>query len=85
MEKFNLVGSLVVRKVLFLRIIPLAMNHKLEASRILALFPILNQRLRMLNKDLAIKHVKESIEMLKKDATIEDYEQILKIIENENN
>jgi hypothetical protein len=61
------------------------MNHKFEADRILTLFPILNHRLRMTNKYWAIKHVKESIEMLKNGVTIEDYEQILKIIENENN
>ena len=59
------------------------MNHQLESDRILALFPILNQRLRMINKDLAIRHIKEAIEMLKNGVTIEDYEQILKIIENE--
>lgn len=61
------------------------MNHQLESDRILALFPVINQRLRMISKDLAIKHVKEAVEMLKNGVAIEDYEQILKILKNENN
>ena len=51
----------------------------------MALFPILNHRLKMKNRYWAIKHVKEAVEMLKSGVTVEDYEQILKILENENN
>ena len=61
------------------------MNHQLESDRILALFPILNHRLKMKNRYWAIRHVKEAIEMLKNGVTVEDYEQILKIFENDEN
>ena len=59
------------------------MNYQIESDRILALFPILNHRLKMKNRYWAIRHVKEAKEMLKNGVTIEDYEQILKILENE--
>ena len=56
-----------------------------EADRIKSLFPILNQRGHMINTLLAIKHVKDAIEILNSNKTVEYYETVLKILEDENN
>jgi len=56
-----------------------------EADRIKSLFPILNQRLHMINTLLAKTHVKDVIEILKSENKIEYYETVLKILEDENN
>ena len=53
-----------------------------EADRIKSLFPILNQRGHMINNLLAIKHVKDVIEILKGEQTVEFYERVLKILED---
>ena len=54
-----------------------------EADRIKSLFPILNQRLHMINTLLAKTHIKDVIEILKSGNTIEFYEQVLKQLEDE--
>ena len=56
-----------------------------EADRIKSLFPILNQRLHMINNLLAKTHVKDVIDILKSENKIEYYETVLKILEDENN
>ena len=55
-----------------------------EADRIKSLFPILNQRGHMINTLLAKSHVKDAIEILKSGNTVEFYETVLKILEDEN-
>ena len=54
-----------------------------EADRIKSLFPILNQRLHMINTLLAKTHVKDVIEILKSGNTIEFYERVLKLLESD--
>jgi len=56
--------------------------EQLEASRIISLFPILNQRGHMINTLLAKTHIKDVIEILKSGNTIEFYEQVLKQLED---
>ena len=56
--------------------------EQLEASRIISLFPILNQRLHMANLHWSIVHTKDAIEMMKSGNTIEFYEQVLKQLED---
>ena len=58
-------------------------REQLEADRIKSLFPILNHRLHMANTYWSIVHVKDIIEILKSKNTIEYYESILKLLENE--
>jgi len=58
-------------------------TEQIEADRIKSLFPVLNQHGKMISKQLAIIHIKDVIEILKSDKTIEDYETILKSLENE--
>jgi len=55
-----------------------------EADRIKSLFPILNHRLHMANLHWSIVHMKDAIEMMKSGNTIEFYETILKLLEDEN-
>jgi len=59
------------------------MNHKEEADRIKSMFPILNHRLHMMNTFWAIKALKLGIEIMKSENTVEFYERVLKILEDE--
>ena len=54
-----------------------------ESDRIKSLFPILNQRGHMINTLLAKTHVKDVIEILKSENTVEFYETILKLLESD--
>ena len=58
-------------------------SKQLEANRIKLLFLILNHRLHMANTYWSIVHVKDIIDILKSGNTIEYYELILKLLENE--
>lgn len=59
-------------------------TEQLESDRIKSLFPILNQHGKMINGTVAIIHVREVIEIIRSGKTIEEYEQILKLLEDEN-
>jgi len=57
--------------------------EQLEADRIKSLFPILNQHSKFISDKLAIIYVKDVIEILKNNQTVEFYESVLKILEDE--
>ena len=58
--------------------------EQIEAERIKAMFPILNHVLKMKNVHWSIVSIKNGLEMMKSGNTVEFYERVLKILEDEN-